>query len=506
MITLAFGWLLILLPLPLLVMRYWPVFRQQRLSLRVPRLQRLAGLAERDPHAEAVVIQRSTVNWTVLWLIWAATLLAVSRPQYVSDPITRTIPSRDLLLAVDLSASMNTQDFVDSDGKQADRLTACKQVLGEFLQRRDGDRVSLIFFGSAPFVQAPFTEDLQVCRQLLDEAQVGMAGPKTVIGDAIGLALNLFTRSEQEQRVLILLTDGNDTGSKVTPQQAARIAKQKDVTIHTVAVGDPAAVGEEKIDEDVLQAMAKETGGQFYRADDRQQLEDIYRQLDQVESSGLESVSFRPKSELFHWPLALAFLLGLSWHGFQAFQYLLSLGSFVVNRRRHNAVAALVVLLPLIVSGAAPEDGVWAVTRFRLIRPAWLLALIPVALILGAMLHRRQATTGLENWIDSHLLTHLLVTPPSRKNIGPWHLLSAAWLVTTLSLCGPTWQREPSPFADDQAAVVFVMEITPSMLAQDVQPSRLQRAVQKLHDLLDLRRGADSALIAYAGSIIWSCL
>src|SRR5262249_17431390 len=153
---------------------------------------------------------------------------------------------RDLLVAVDLSGSMETKDFTDAAGQTVDRLTAVKQVLDEFLSRRAGDRVGLIVFGNAPFVQAPFPQDLEVGRELLAETRVGMAGPKTAVGDAIGLAVTVFDRSDVPEKVLIVLTDGNDTGSLVPPQKAAEVAKDRGVVIHTVAVGDPRAAGEEK--------------------------------------------------------------------------------------------------------------------------------------------------------------------------------------------------------------------------------------------------------------------
>ncbi|MCB1699123.1 MAG: VWA domain-containing protein, partial [Halioglobus sp.] len=182
---------------------------------------------------------------------------------------------RDLILAVDLSGSMATKDFKNASGQTVDRLTAVKEVLDSFLAKRQGDRVALIFFGSAPFVQVPFTEDLKVCRQLLDEAQVSMAGPQTAFGDAIGLAINLFDRSEVKERVLIALTDGNDTASQVPPLKAAQIAKDKGITIHTVAVGDPRAVGEDALDEDTLKQVASTTGGLYAHAADTQQLNEI---------------------------------------------------------------------------------------------------------------------------------------------------------------------------------------------------------------------------------------
>ena len=186
--------------------------------------------------------------------------IALARPQWIEDPIVREEPTRDMLLAVDLSGSMEAKDFTDDRGQQVDRLTAVKQVLDDFLSRREGDRIGLIFFGTAAFVQAPFTGDLDVVRTLMDEAQVRMAGPRTAMGDAIGLAMKIFESSDVEDRVLIVLTDGNDTGSLVPPVRAAEIAGDNGIVVHTVAVGDPAAAQEEKLDEETLEAVARASG------------------------------------------------------------------------------------------------------------------------------------------------------------------------------------------------------------------------------------------------------
>jgi Ca-activated chloride channel family protein len=171
--------------------------------------------------------------------------------------------------------------------------------------------VGLAFFGSAAFVQAPFTEDLDVVRELLDEAQVRMLGPRTVLGDAIGTAIRLFENSEVEERVLIALTDGNDTGSLVPPARAAEIAADHGVTVHAIAMGDPAAAGEQALDEEALQAVAAATGGGYYHADDRDELERIYRELDALNPRQVESSSYRPERELYYWPLGLAIVVSL---------------------------------------------------------------------------------------------------------------------------------------------------------------------------------------------------
>ena len=311
MFLLAHPWLLLLLPLPLLLRRVLPPHREPRAAVRAPFTARLAALTGEEPSAGAAILPRRRWQWLLLISCWILLVVAFARPQWLEDPVVNELPMRDLLLAVDLSGSMDTTDFTDANGQQTDRLTAVKQVLADFLAQREGDRVGLVLFGSAAFVQAPFTADLEVVQELLDEAQVRMLGPRTMLGDAIGLGINLFERSEVEERVMIVLTDGNDTGSQVPPEQAARIAADLGVTIHTVAIGDPEAVGEQALDEATLLAVANRTGGRFFRAEDRGVLAQIYDELDSLNPRAVETVSFRPRRDLFAWPLGAALVLAL---------------------------------------------------------------------------------------------------------------------------------------------------------------------------------------------------
>jgi len=327
MISLSAPWLLLLLPLPLVLHRLLPARREQRDAVYAPFVDRLADVLGQAPQRGAVISRRRLIQALAFALAWALLVLALARPQWVGEPETQTVPTRDLLLAVDLSGSMATEDFTEEGGERVDRLTAVKQVLDAFLSRRVGDRVGLIFFGSAAFVQAPFTEDLEVCRLLLDEAQVGMAGPRTVLGDAIGLAISTFEESELDDRVLILLTDGNDTGSRVPPDKAAAIAHDRGIVVHTVAVGDPRSVGEDKLDEVTLRAVASETGGVYAHANDLAELEAVYEELDALATRDVETQSHRPRRELFQWPLGAFLVLTLAFFG------LVHVPAWLANRR-----------------------------------------------------------------------------------------------------------------------------------------------------------------------------
>jgi Ca-activated chloride channel family protein len=311
MLTFANPWLALLLPLPWLVWRFVPPYAQSRRGVRVPFFAGVVALTGLQPRPGIVVSRRGLWRSTALALAWLLTLGALMRPQWIEPPLHKDKPARDLLLLVDLSGSMDTKDFTDPAGNQVNRLTAVKQVLDEFLAKREGDRVGVVVFGDAPYSLVPFTTDLKLCRQLVQEMQVGMAGPRTALGDAIGLGVNLFARSTVPARTIIALTDGNDTASKVPPADAARVARDNRIVIHTVAVGDPAAAGEDKLDEAALRDVASATGGGFYRAMDRTQLSDIYTRLDRIETRKVDTVSFRPKTDFFWLPLLAAVLLAM---------------------------------------------------------------------------------------------------------------------------------------------------------------------------------------------------
>ena len=323
MLTISYPWVFLLLPLPLLILYLAPAYREPRLAVRVPFMDRLYVVTGRTGATGGALVRRTRMQKAQIAFAWLALLTALARPTWMEDPIVRELPMRDLLVALDLSGSMETRDFTDASGQLTDRLDAAKQVLDQFLSRRDGDRVGLVFFGSAAFVQAPFSEDLEVVRELLDEAQVRMLGPRTVLGDSIGVAIRLFENSEVDERVMIVLTDGNDTGSLVPPVRAAAIARDNGVTVHTVAMGDPEAAGEQALDEETLRAVAETTGGGYFHAGDRVELERIYRALDQLNPRQVESLSYRPERELYFWPLGAAVLFSLSFFALAELRFFL---------------------------------------------------------------------------------------------------------------------------------------------------------------------------------------
>jgi von Willebrand factor type A domain len=217
----ALPWAVALWPLPLLILLL-PPHRSRRTALRVPFFALAAQGSGERPRAGAVVLRHGVFGWVLLGLAWTAAVLAAMQPQWVEPPITRIQPTRDWLLAVDLSPSMQTTDFRSADGRPQDRLSVVREVTDDFLTRRREDRIGLLVFGQQPFVQVPFTLDHDAVRALLGEARIGMAGTRTMIGDAIGLAVRVFDESKAPQRTLVLLTDGRDTGSRVPPGQGGR--------------------------------------------------------------------------------------------------------------------------------------------------------------------------------------------------------------------------------------------------------------------------------------------
>ena len=311
MLAFELPWAFALLGAPILVAWLAPEFRDESEAVRAPFFGRLVDLTGTRPTEGAVVVRKR--NWQKLFhvIAWSLVVSALAAPVWVGDPIIKHRPARDLMLMVDLSGSMEENDFKRVDGTKSSRLEAVKAVLSDFIARRENDRLALAVFGSSAYVQAPFTEDRAVIDSLLGELQPRMAGPRTMIGDAIGLAVRLFEASEKQNKVVILLTDGNDTGSEMPVRRAAQIAAAEDITIHTIAMGDPETVGEQALDLETLETISETTGGTFFAALNTNELDAIYLELDRLEPDRIDTLSYRPKQPL-HWvPLAVLLVLGV---------------------------------------------------------------------------------------------------------------------------------------------------------------------------------------------------
>lgn len=322
MIELVWPWLLWLLPLPALVWLWLPAARSEQAAVRAPFFSNWQQL-QSDTSTQRG--RTALLPWILLLLIWVSLLTAATRPTWIGEPITLPTDARDLLLAVDISGSMQIEDMqVGRDS--VTRILAVKSVVSEFIERRQGDRIGLILFGSQAYLQSPLTFDSATVERFLLEAQLGFAGKETAIGDAIGLSVKRLRDRPAASRVVILLTDGANTSGLVEPLDAARLAAQNEVKIYTVGVGAdemtvPGLFGSSfgsrtvnpsaDLDESALQSIAQQTGGQYFRARNPEELAEIYRLLDQLEPVDQDASTYRPRSSLFHWPLALAMLSSL---------------------------------------------------------------------------------------------------------------------------------------------------------------------------------------------------
>ena len=317
----AWWWAFAALPLPLLVRLLVPPAPSSSGPVLLPP-------AEADFAALNTSQSGRSTRWRLLaaWGIWVCLVGAAARPQHLGEPVSLPLTGRDLLLAVDLSGSMEERDF-QVQGSWVDRLTATKVVATEFVDRRIGDRLGLILFGRNAYLQTPLTYDRETVKVLLSEAAIGLAGKETAIGDAIGLSLKTLTEAgvEDGRRVLILLTDGANTAGEVEPLKAAQLAAQRGMIIYTIGIGADELLARSLIfgnrrmnpsrdlDENTLRSIAATTGGTYFRARDTAELERIYAQLDELEPAAEEASGFRPVTEYFIWPLATGLALASFW-------------------------------------------------------------------------------------------------------------------------------------------------------------------------------------------------
>jgi Ca-activated chloride channel family protein len=311
----AWPWVFALLPLPWLLRFVLPVADSGEAALKVSFLSELEGMAGRRARAHLPDWRRQ-LPFVLLWLLL---LVAGARPQWLGEPLPIAASGRDLLVAVDVSGSMDYPDMTWK-GDDVSRLSLVKSLLGDFLEHRQGDRVGLILFGSQAYLQAPLTFDRKTVRVWLDEARIGIAGKNTAIGDAIGLAVKRLRLRPAQSRVLVLVTDGANNAGQIDPATAARLAATEGVKIYTIGIGADPDKGATSIlglntsldlDEPALREIADITGGQYFRARDGSQLENIGKVLDTLEPVEQKPTQARPAIALYHWPLATALLLSI---------------------------------------------------------------------------------------------------------------------------------------------------------------------------------------------------
>ncbi|MCW8330199.1 VWA domain-containing protein [Photobacterium sp. SDRW27] len=311
MFEFTWHWAWLLLPLPWFVYRFSKPAVQSA-AIRLPKLPE--GIGQQQPDT----------RWrkAIMAVAWLCLLGALSRPVWYGDPIEINPEHRDMLLAVDLSGSMSIEDMVTSNGQSIDRLTAVKQVLNDFIGNRQGDRVGLVLFANHAYLQTPLTFDRNTVQEQLDRTVLGLIGQSTAIGEGLGIATKTFIDSEAPQRVIILLSDGANTAGVIDPVEAAELAARSNVTIYTVGVGAEemeqrtffstrTVNPSQDLDERMLTKIADMTGGQYFRARNPQELENIYQLIDQMEPINTAQQTWRPRQELFRYPLALSLLFSV---------------------------------------------------------------------------------------------------------------------------------------------------------------------------------------------------
>lgn len=316
MFEFVWWWALVLLPLPWFVYRFTkPVQPVAAITLPV--------LPEN-------LVRKPVRRWQSLLalLCWVCLLGALARPVWFGDPVQIQPEHRDMLLAVDLSGSMSIEDMVDSQGNTVDRLTAVKQVVTDFIGKRQGDRLGLVLFANHAYLQTPLTFDLNTVKQQLARTVLGLIGQSTAIGEGLGIAAKSFINSDAEQRVIILLSDGANTSGVINPMEAAKLAAENKVRIYTVGIGaeemvqrsffgDRMVNPSQDLDEHALTQIAALTDGQYFRARNPQELASIYQSINDLEPVSTAQQTWRPREELFRFPLAGALffsvLLAIRW-------------------------------------------------------------------------------------------------------------------------------------------------------------------------------------------------
>ncbi|MDM8569173.1 VWA domain-containing protein [Thiotrichales bacterium HSG1] len=308
MFTFQWPWVITLLPLPLLIWRFWPHQKLQSDNLPQLRLPTTKYVQQAFSQLDSPNLNQRW-KWILLTLCWLGLVIALMYPQWLNKHIEISQTGYDLMLAVDLSGSMKTADFFTSNRQQIQRIDAVKLVLEPFIENRFGDRIGLILFADQAYLQAPLTLDNAAVNSLLQKAVIGMAGHETAIGDAIGLAVKKLRERPESSRILILLTDGDNNAGTLEPFKAAQLAKQYNIRIYTIGVGSKGGMFRQKLNEKPLKQIAKITDGSYFPATDLHALVNVYEHINKtLTKTEAESRTYIQRIPLYQWPLGIAML------------------------------------------------------------------------------------------------------------------------------------------------------------------------------------------------------
>lgn len=270
-------------------------------------------IAARMAPERAAVAKDRALRWAPA-LIWTLFVVALAGPRQMETLDVLPASGRDVMLAIDLSGSMEKEDF-DLDGLRVSRLGAVKQVAGRFVEGRAGDRVGLVVFGDEAYVAAPLTHDVQAVRRSIEEASIGISGRSTAISDGLGLALKRLEASDAKSRVVILLSDGVDTTGTVAPAEAAAMAEALGVRVHTIALGpddlETAPRVRDAVDSATLRSIAEASGGTMFRVHDTEELRRVAEAIDALEPSPSKAPPLRAWRDYWIWPAAAGVLCSL---------------------------------------------------------------------------------------------------------------------------------------------------------------------------------------------------
>lgn len=311
MFEFVYWWVFLLLPLPLLVRYFLSPKKQSYTQVWIPLAD---GLQQ-----QKTTKRNPLFSFIIPWLLWLLLLSTIAKPIWYDQPIRIQQQSRDMILSLDLSGSMDEVDM-PLNGKTVNRLTLVKSIVKDFVKTRQGDRLGLILFADHAYLQTPLTFDVETVSTMVDETQIGLVGNRTAIGESIAMAIKRFVENKNEQRVLILLTDGANTAGKIKPIVAAQQAAKNNIKIYTIGIGADEMIkrgffGNQRVnpsadlDEKTLTEIATLTNGQYFRARNQEDLQKIYDTINQLQPVDSDFLEFRPEKNLFFWPLSLAILI-----------------------------------------------------------------------------------------------------------------------------------------------------------------------------------------------------